>query len=101
MIVYNVTVKVDRRIAAQWLKWLRQTEAPAVLATGCFDRYHLLRLLDVDDEEGPTYAVQYHAPTYADYQEYLDRFAAGFQRRSSERWGSRCVSFGTAMEQLA
>ena len=101
MIVYNITVKVDAGVAEQWLQWLRDTEAPEILATGCFFKYQILHLPELDDAEGPTYAVQYYAHTDAGYETYMLRFATHFQQQVAEKWGSRLVSFGTLMRVVA
>ena len=101
MIVYNVTVKVDAAIAAEWLQWLYDTYAPAMLATGCFWKYHVLHLLELDDAEGPTYAIQWHAHTAGDYATYAINFAHQLQQEAVKKWGDRFVSFGTLMKVLA
>lgn len=98
MIVYNTTVKVESTIAAQWLQWLHQTHAPAILATGCFWKYQVLHLLEMDDAEGPTYAIQYYAHTPADYELYRTSFANDLQQQAASRWGDRFVSFSTLMQ---
>ena len=98
MIIYNVTIKVDANIAAEWLPWLLEEHAPAIMATNCFTRYHVIKLLEVDDAEGPTYAVQYHANSMEDYQRYLAEFADNFRKQSTNKWGDRFIAFRTLME---
>lgn len=100
MIVYNTTVKVDAAIAPQWLQWLHQTHAPAMLATGCFWKYQVLHLLEMDDTEGPTYAIQYYAHTPADYELYRDSFAHELQQQATTHWGDRFVAFNTLMQVM-
>jgi|SRR5215218_5314391 len=98
MIVYNITVKVEATIAAQWLQWLHQTHAPAMLATGCFWKYQVLHLLEIDDTEGPTYAIQYYAHTTDDYERYRANFAHHMQQQAVNMWGDHFVSFSTLMQ---
>ena len=57
MIIYNVTIKVDASIADAWLQWLLREHIPDMLHTGCFRSHRVVRLMEVDDSEGPTYAV--------------------------------------------
>ncbi|MEN9600367.1 MAG: hypothetical protein RL596_2691 [Bacteroidota bacterium] len=57
MLVYNVTTKVSSAIHHDWLAWMQKIHIPAVMQTGCFTEYKILRLLDIDDSEGPTYAI--------------------------------------------
>lgn len=98
MIIYNLTIKVDDRIAGNWLHWLLEEHIPAVMQTGCFNDYKLVRLLDVDDSEGPTYAIQYSAASKADYNRYIEMHASEMQRRSFDKWGERFMSFGSVMQ---
>ena len=98
MIIYNVTVKVDAAIADAWLQWLLQEHAPALVATGCFTRFTVVRLLEIDDAEGPTYAIQYHAERMDDYERYKNEFAQGLQQQSTQKWGDRFIAFRTLMQ---
>src|SRR5688572_8089486 len=101
MIVYNSTTKVHAAIAPQWLHCLQTEHAPLILAPGCFWKYQVLHLLELDDTEGPTYAVQCYAHTIADYETYQDRFEAEMQQQATGRWGSHVVSFSTLMQVVA
>jgi hypothetical protein len=77
---------------------MRHHHIPAVLATGCFFKAVLLRLKGVDDEEGPTYAIQYHAAGEADYERYLSDFAAPLRQETLDKWGDQFMAFRTVME---
>ena len=61
MIIYNVTIKVSKSIADNWMQWLKEEHIPDVTGTGCFTTANILQLLEIDDDEGPTYAIQYFA----------------------------------------
>ena len=52
MIIYNVTIKVDETIAEDWLAWMVKDHIPEVMATGCFNAYKMVRLLEIDESEG-------------------------------------------------
>jgi len=98
MIIYNVTIKVDAAIADAWLQWMIDEHAPALIATGCFTHYRLVRLLEVDDEEGPTYAVQYHAENIEAVERYRTQFAHALQQQSTQKWGDRFIAFRSLMQ---
>jgi len=68
------------------------------LATGCFLNATILHLLETDEEEGPTYAVQYLAKTREDYDRYIHEFSGTMRQRSFERWGNQFIAFRTIME---
>ena len=70
-IILNVTMKAEAQIAAVFLRWLQEEHIPEMMRTGCFREYKLVKLLEVDDSEGPTYAIQYLAERMEDYHRYL------------------------------
>ena len=98
MIIYNVTIKVAKAIQTEWLAWLQQVHIPEVLDTKCFSKATIHQLLEIDDSEGPTYAIQYSAEKMADYKRYIDEFAATMRQRSFDRWGDQFIAFRTIME---
>lgn len=98
MIIYNVTIKVDENIHSQWLVWLQEEHIPEVINTGCFTRATVLRLLETDDTEGPTYAIQYFAESKAWYNRYIEKFAPEMRRRSFEKWGNGFIAFRSVMQ---
>ena len=63
MIVYNVTTKVSHFINDRWLQWMKEEHIPAIMATGLFHDYRICRLLEQDDQDGPTYSAQYFTDT--------------------------------------
>lgn len=98
MIVYNVTIKVDASIQQSWLNWLQDIHIPEVIATGCFTKATILQLLEVDDSEGPTYAIQYFAESKALYNRYIENFAPDMRQRSFDKWGNRFIAFRSVMQ---
>lgn len=98
MLIYNVTTKVATSIAPLWLQWMQQQHIPEVMATGCFTAFKLVRLLEVDDSEGPTYAIQYHAPDRAAYDRYLAEYASALRQAAFDRWGNAFIAFRSLME---
>ncbi len=97
MIIYNVTNKVAHGIHRQWLKWLQEEHIPEVLATGCFGAATVLHLVEADDEDGITYAIQYQAPDMQHYERYLSEYAEKLRAQSFEKWGSQFIAFRTLM----
>jgi Domain of unknown function (DUF4286) len=98
MILYNVTIKVDNSIVDEWLNWLSSEHIPEVIATGCFTGHTLCRLLETDEEEGPTFSVQYKANSRADYDRYIENFADTMRKKSFDKWGNKFIAFRSVME---
>ncbi len=98
MLVYNVTLKVQWAIHDAWLRWMKEEHIPAMLQTGCFTEHTMLRLLDVDEEEGPTYAVQYQAENSEVYNRYIAVYAPAMREAGIKQWGDAFIAFRTLME---
>lgn len=97
MLIYNVTIKVNWEIHEAWLKWMQETHMPAVVATDCFTGSILLRLLETDENEGPTYAAQYMAASRDNYEHYIAEYALALRQDGIEKWGSGFIAFRTLM----
>ncbi|MGC4234786.1 MAG: DUF4286 family protein [Niabella sp.] len=97
-LIYNVTNKVSHNIHKEWLQWMQEHHIPAVLATGCFFKATVLRLKGIDDEEGPTYAIQYHAAGEKDYERYLALFSEVLRQEVLDKWGDQFIAFRTVMQ---
>lgn len=98
MFIYNVTIKVEGSIADAWLDWLLNEHIPDIMKTGCFSSHKVVRLLEVDDSEGPTYAIQYNADSKADYNRYIETYATDMRQKSFEKWGARFIAFRSVMQ---
>jgi len=98
MIIYNVTIKVHDSISADWLHWLREEHIPDVINSGCFTHAVILRLIEVDETEGPTYAVQYHAESKALYNNYIEQHAPAMRQKGFDKWGDKFIAFRSVMQ---
>ncbi|MBL0145339.1 MAG: DUF4286 family protein [Chitinophagaceae bacterium] len=98
MIVYNVTIKVSADIATSWLQWLKDEHIADVINTGCFTHATVLQLLEVDDSEGPTYAVQYFAESKSLYNNYMEKFATQMRQKGFDKWGDKFIAFRSVMQ---
>jgi hypothetical protein len=100
MIVYNVTTKVRWNILEAWLIWHVEEQIPATLKTGLFDSHQLFRLLEQDEEEGPTFITQFHTSSPERYQQYIIEFGPALQESGWKKWGNGFISFRTIMQSL-
>ena len=98
LFLYNVTIKVAENIAAAWLSWMQQVHIPAIMATDCFTHARVFRLLEIDDSEGPTYAVQYFANSKSNYNRYISLHADAYRQESYEKWGDQFIAFRSLMQ---
>ncbi|NLR59982.1 DUF4286 family protein [Chitinophaga polysaccharea] len=100
MIIYNVTTKVATELSFQWLQWMREEQIPAIMSTGLFREYRISRLLEQDDEEGPTYVVQYLADSLEEYNLFVTQHQQALRQRAYTIFGDSFVAFNTVMEVI-
>lgn len=100
MIVYNITTHVSWPIHDDWRTWLMEEFIPTVLGTALFTHYQFVRLIEVDEEDGATYALQLYSSDVQKFGEFRNKFLPYLQQKEKERWGNSAVSFGSLMEVI-
>ena len=98
MIIYNITCKVDWAVHTAWLGWVREEYIPAMLSSKLFYHGQLVKLLETDETDGATYALQFFTHTLENYHQFITGTSTALLRRQLERWSNAVVSFGTAMQ---
>jgi hypothetical protein len=100
MIVYNITSKVRWDILEAWLAWQLEEQIPAILATELFDDYQLYRLLEQDEDEGPTFVIQLFTTSLERYHQFVIEFAPALQQTGLDKWGNGFISFRTLLQSV-
>lgn len=98
MFIYNITIKVDLQIHDLWRVWLDTTHIPFIMETGKFTRHQLLRLREVDDSDGPTYALQLFTESKADFNAYKALHEGAVRQAEQAAWAGKMLCFSTLME---
>ncbi len=100
MILYNVTVNVEKDIEAEWLTWMRSEHIPAVLATGLFKHNKIFRLLNETENNDSTYSIQYFAENMGQVELYLEKHAPALVQEHMDRYKYKHVAFRTVLEEV-
>lgn len=100
MIIYNVTVKIEKALAADWVQWMKTKHIPDVIATGLFTGYRLCRIFDDEEDGGETFATQYYCEDMEHFLQYQQQYAPALQKEHMSRYQDRYVAFRTLMEEL-
>jgi hypothetical protein len=89
---------VSHAVHDQWLLWMKEEHLPEIMATGLFERNQFMRLLDIEEEQGITYAVQFFTSTKENYDTYISNHAPALRLKGTEKWGDQVVGFRTLMK---
>ncbi|MEH0158211.1 DUF4286 family protein [Limibacter armeniacum] len=101
MIIYNVTINVEKDVMDSWKKWMTDVHIPEVMATGYFQEHKFLRLLDeVPGNTGETFAVQYIAESMDKLNTYIAEHAVEMRNKHEEAYKGKFVAFRTTLEVI-
>jgi hypothetical protein len=100
MIIYNVTVKIEIRTHDEWLAWMKETHIPDVMATGFFVDHRMMRILEQDERDGITYAIQYRCLEMSTLLKYQNEKAEALQKEHTEKFKDKFVAFRTIMREV-
>jgi hypothetical protein len=99
MIIYSVTITLQREIETEWLDWMKRIHVPDVLRTGCFLSCYAYKVVGGEDSE-PTYVLQYYCESLDDYERYRDGFVPALQKEHSEKFAGRFRPSRQILEQI-
>lgn len=76
---------------------MREEYLPELLATTLIARYQMVRLMEVNEEDGPTYAVQLYFNSIENFDIYRQKYLRVFQQKERDAWGDYATSFASLM----
>ncbi|MDG2052891.1 MAG: DUF4286 family protein [Flavobacteriaceae bacterium] len=97
MIIYNVTVNIEKSIHDEWLIWIKN-HIPQVLATGKFTDAKLTKVLVEEEMEGTTYAIQYRAKSRKALDSYYKNDADKLNQDGLLKFADKMLTFRTELE---
>lgn len=100
MIIYNVTVGVDKEIEQEWLTWMKGEHIPKVMKSGMFHDSKMYKILGHDDPATSSYSIQYFAESIGNVEEYLASHAPALIREHQLKYKDRHVAFRTLLEEV-
>lgn len=99
MIIYNITVKIDKEVEEDWVRWMVDKHIPDVMATGYFERFSFQKVLQSFDPDN-TYAVQYFAEKMSKLHKYEVEFAPALKKEHAKRYPDKFVAIRTILDEL-
>lgn len=100
MLLYNITFNVSWPVCKEWLEWMQLEYIPEIMGTGHFERSQFVKLIEVDETAGPTYAIQLYLRNKDEYEAFFNNHSARFRDKVFARWGPECIAFRSLMEVI-
>jgi hypothetical protein len=99
MIIFNDTVIVEEAIHQSWLKWMQEVHIPSVMATGYFNSYQVLNVID-SPNEGVTYCIQYQTDSIESFNQFYTKHLHRLQDIHNRQFENQFVLFNTLMKTV-
>lgn len=100
LFICNETYMVTHAIAEEWMMWMKDIRIPMVMEKTDFVGFRILKLVDIDESEGLTYAVQFDVENKGDFNRYTEIVLPTLNKLAFEKWGNQFMGFRTLMEVL-
>jgi len=98
MLIYNITFHVPNSIECEWLKWIKDTQIPFILESELLFDPQLTRILNDQQEEGKSYALQVKCNDMLTLTTWHKLHSANFQRNCTNAFGQQILFFATVLE---
>lgn len=98
MVVYNLSIKINKEILEEWIEWQNEEHIPEIMATGLFTQYKFFRLLEPDED--PTYVIQYFTDTEDNYHSFVDQYETAFTEKAFTKWKDGFIAFRSVMKSV-
>jgi hypothetical protein len=100
MLLYNVTVGIDKGAEQEWIQWMKEIHIPAVMNTGMFVSSKIYKVLHEQEDGTISYSVQYFAATIDHIQQYLEKHAPALIEEHRLKFMNKHVAFRTLLEEI-
>jgi Domain of unknown function (DUF4286) len=100
MLIYNVTVSINKSIELDWIKWMKETHIPHVLGTGLFTGHQFYKVLSHDDPTTSSFCTMYYVPMLDNFVTYLNDFAPALRQEVDKKYGGQYAAFRTLLEEV-
>lgn len=100
MLLYNVTIGIDKSVEQEWLHWMKSEHMLDVLNTKMFVSAKIYKVLHESEEDTVSYSTQYFAESLDHVEKYLEKFAPGLREEANKRYGGKHIAFRTLLEEV-
>lgn len=100
MILYNVTVAIDKGVEDDWVVWMKNEHIPEVMETGKFVDFKFYKVMAQQDDQATSYSIQYFAESMKELQLYMAIDAAELQKQALLRFPDKFAAFRTVLQSV-
>ena len=100
MIIYNITINIDKTVHEEAIHWLKQTHVKRIMNDKIADNCHILQVMNISEEEGHTYCLHYELKDKESLVENLSDIEDKLLNDLSILFGEKVLTFSTLLEKI-
>src|SRR5690349_19938443 len=100
MLLYNITIGIDKEIEAEWLQSMKDQYIPVVMKTAMFVDSKFFKVLHDQDENSVSYSVQYFSETIEKVLQFVEQIDPEVNKQLQKKYKDRHVAFRTLLEEV-
>ncbi len=100
MILYNVTINIEKEAEQEWINWMKKVHIPDVMATGIFHESKFYRILHETDDNTTNYSVQYFTDNLEKINLYQTLHSNRLQEEVKAKFRDKFVAFRSLLETV-
>lgn len=89
MIIYSVTIHIQKDVEAEWLQFMQEKHIQDVINMGYFTHATIRRVISENETSSTTYNMEYFAENLEAYNAYLKNAAAEMQKDVLDRFAGK------------
>ncbi len=97
MLIYNETYVINPEIAEVWFNWIKANHISSVMATGYFDSFKILTVLN-SPNEGATYCLQFNTDQIERYTAFNEQHLEQLHIIHNQHFENQFVLFNSLMQ---
>ncbi len=98
MILYNVTINIEKDVEEEWIQWMKDFHIPNVMATGIFQENKIFKILHETEDNTVNYSIQYFTDSMEKIETYQTQHAPKLQAEVKGKYRDKLVSFRSLLE---
>jgi hypothetical protein len=100
MLLYNLTIGIDKIVEQEWLTWMRENYIPGAMSSNLLLESKIFKVLHDDDEPTVSYSLQFFSKNIEMISLYLEKIEPILSEALMQRYKDRHVAFRTLLEQV-
>jgi len=87
MVIYSVSITIEKSIETEWLDWMKEIHIPEVIDTGFFIDWGIYKvIIPQDNENEVTFRIDYILKSIKHYEDYINSSASKLQSEHSVKF---------------